>query len=115
MLEAQSSSSPRITGGESSSGLPRVHRARPGRITLGDAAGYRLYLESVFDELAVGVKVLFDRHDAASLLWPRRKAFEAMLEEINNPELAPGGNDDETIAGSTSSSTARKTRQRMRR
>ena len=37
--------------------------------------GYRLYLECIFDELSTEVKVLFDRRDPASVLWPRRAAF----------------------------------------
>ena len=48
----------------------------PGLPLLPDDAGYRLYLESLFDELSTEVKVLFDRRDPAAVLWPRRLAFE---------------------------------------
>jgi hypothetical protein len=34
--------------------------------------GYRLYIESLFDELSVQIRVLFNRRDAGSLLWPKR-------------------------------------------
>ena len=35
----------------------------PGLPLLPDGAGYRLYIESLFDELSTEVKVLFDRRD----------------------------------------------------
>ena len=79
MLESRELIQQAITNGESSSGYREFTGLAPGVTTLGDGAGYRLYLESLFDELASEVKVLFDRHDAASLLWPRRNAFEEML------------------------------------
>lgn len=97
MLQARELVQPAITDGESSSGYREFTGLAPGVTTLGDGAGYRLYLESLFDELASEVKVLFDRHDAASLLWPRRNAFEAMLGELNATELAAVWDDDETI------------------
>ena len=43
------------------------------------------------------VKVLFDRRDPASLLWPRRAAFEELLGVLNAPELAAVWAEDETI------------------
>src|SRR5262249_28532521 len=62
-----------------------------------DGAGYRLYLECLFDELSTEVKVLFDRRDAASVLWPRRAAFEELLAILNGPDLAGVFREDETI------------------
>jgi hypothetical protein len=44
----------------------------PGVGLLPDSAGYRLYIESLFDELSTEIKVLFDRRDPASVLWPKR-------------------------------------------
>ena len=46
-----------------------------------DGSGYRLYIESIFDELSTEVKVLFDRRDPASALWPRKAAFEELLDD----------------------------------
>ena len=40
----------------------------PGAALLPDNAGYRLYIESLFDELSTEMKVLFDRRDPASVL-----------------------------------------------
>lgn len=113
MLEARELIQPAISDGENSSGFREFTGLAPGVTTLGDA-GYRLYLESLFDELASEVKVLFDRHDAASLLWPRRKSFEAMLEKLNAPELAPVWGDDETIGWFYQFFNSKEERQQMR-
>ena len=69
----------------------------PGLPLLPDNAGYRLYIESLFDELSTEVKVLFDRRDPASVLWPKRAAFEQLLEVLNGSELAGVWGEDETI------------------
>ena len=69
----------------------------PGVALLPDAAGYRLYIESLFDELSTEVKVLFDRRDAASALWPRRQTFEALLDVLNAADLDGVWSEDETI------------------
>jgi hypothetical protein len=69
----------------------------PGVALLPDTAGYRLYIESLFDELSTEVKVLFDRRDAASALWPRRQPFEALLDELNAADLDGVWGEDETI------------------
>src|SRR5439155_16547836 len=43
------------------------------------------------------IKVLFDRRDAASVLWPKRQTFEALLAILNAPELSVVWGEDETI------------------
>ena len=58
--------------------------------------------------------MLFDRHDAASLLWPRRNAFEAMLAELNATELASVWDDDETIGWFYQFFNSKEERQQMR-
>ena len=62
-----------------------------------DGSGYRLYIESIFDELSTEVKVLFDRREPASALWPRKAAFEELLEILNADELKGVWIEDETI------------------
>jgi hypothetical protein len=69
----------------------------PGLALLLDSAGYRIYIESLFDELSTEVKVLFDRRDLASIIWPRRAAFEGLLSVLNAPELAAVWGEDETL------------------
>ncbi len=77
--------------------LPRVLRHGAGLPLLPDSAGYRLYIESLFDELSTEVKVLFDRRDPSSVLWPKRATFEQLLEILNATELARVWGEDETI------------------
>jgi hypothetical protein len=114
MLEARELIQPVISEGESSSGFREYSGLAPGVLTLGDMSGYRLYLESVFDELASEVKVLFDRNDSASLLWPNRRAFEALLKTLNSADLAPVWDDDETIGWFYQFFNSKEERQQMR-
>ena len=97
MLEARELVQECVTRGEQSSGYREFCGLAPGVALLPEAAGYRLYIESLFDELSTEVKVLFDRRDSASVLWPRRATFEQLLENLNAPELAPVWCEDETI------------------
>src|SRR5207245_5107665 len=53
--------------------------------------------ESLFDELSTEVKVLFDRGDSPSVLWPKRATFEALLEILNAAALVSVWREDETI------------------
>src|SRR6202790_540340 len=62
-----------------------------------DGAGYRLYVESIFDELSTEVKVLFDRRDPASVLWPTKLAFDDLLAILNHEDLSGIWSEDETI------------------
>jgi hypothetical protein len=96
MLEARELVQPCVSQGEASSGFNEFCGLAPG-VRTPDGAGYRLYLECLFDELSTEVKVLFDRHDAPSALWPRRAAFLELLDILNAPELADVWGEDETI------------------
>jgi len=82
MLEARELVQPCVSRGEQSSGYAEFAGMAPGVPLLPDGRGYRLYLESLFDELSTEVKVLFDRRDPASVLWPRRAAFAELLEDL---------------------------------
>jgi hypothetical protein len=97
MLEARGLVQQCVSRGEQSSGYAEFIGMAPGLALLPDGRGYRLYLESLFDELSTEVKVLFDRRDAASVLWPRRAALEALLQVLNAAELDAVWGDDETI------------------
>jgi hypothetical protein len=97
MLEGRSLLQECVTAGVDSSGYREFVGLAPGVEQLPDNGGYRLYLEALFDELSTEIKVLFDRRDATSLLWPRHNAFEALLAELNGPDLAPTWESDETI------------------
>lgn len=96
MLEARKLVQECISRGEESAGFKEFCGLAPGLVQLPDK-GYRLYIESLLDELGRQVKVLFDRLDPATLLWPRRQAFTALLELLNDSELAAVWQEDETI------------------
>jgi len=85
-----------ISRGEESAGFKEFCGLAPGLVQVPDK-GYRLYIESLLDELGRQVKVLFNRRDPATLLWPRRQAFTTLLELLNDPELAAVWQEDETI------------------
>ncbi len=97
MLEARDLVQECITKGEQSAGYREFCGMAPGLPLLPESAGYRLYLESLFDELSTEVKVLFDRRDPSSVLWPKRATFEQLLEILNATELARVWGEDETI------------------
>jgi len=97
MLEARELVLESITKGEQSAGYREFCGLAPGVALLPDAAGYRLYIESLFDEFSTEIKVLFDRHDAASVLWPKRHTFDNLLAILNAKELLAIWGEDETI------------------
>ena len=86
-----------VSKGEQSAGYAEFCGMAPGLPLLPEAAGYRLYVESLFDELSTEVKVLFDRRDPASVLWPRRQAFDQLLATLNADELSAVWGEDETL------------------
>lgn len=61
----------------------------------GDA--YRVYLFSVFDELAQDLPGLFDRYSPQGRLFPREAALLQVLQLINDDDIAPLWGEDETI------------------
>jgi hypothetical protein len=97
MLEARDLVQECITKGEQSAGYREFCGMAPGLPLLPNSAGYRLYIESLFDELSTEVKVLFDRRDPSSVLWPKRATFEQLLEILNATELARVWGEDETV------------------
>lgn len=96
MLEARKLVQECISRGEDSAGFKEFIALAPGLVALPDK-GYRLYVETIFDEIAQEVRALFDRRDAATLLWPRRQALLDLLAALNDPEVASVWGEDETI------------------
>jgi hypothetical protein len=84
MLEARGLVQECVSRGEQSAGFKEFCGLAPGLVQLPDH-GYRLYIESLFDELSTEVKVLFDRRDPSSVLWPKRATFDWLLEILNDP------------------------------
>lgn len=96
MLEARKLVQECISRGEDSAGFKEFIMLAPGLVALPDK-GYRLYIETIFDEIAQEVRALFDRRDAATLLWPRRQALLDLLAALNDPEVSSVWAEDETI------------------
>ena len=96
ILEAQGLVQECLSRGEESSGFREFAGLAPGLVQLPDH-GFRLYIESLFDEIGREVRVLFDRPDPASLLWPRRQPLLDLLAILNAAELALVWGEDETI------------------
>jgi len=96
MLEGREIVQECITRGDASTGFNEFCGLAPG-VRFPDGSGYRLYLECIFDELSTEVKVLFDRRDPSSVLWPKRATFDQLLELLNAPVLAGVWGEDETI------------------
>jgi predicted GNAT family acetyltransferase len=97
MMEARDLVQECITSGEQSFGYREFCGMAPGLPLLPDSAGYRLYIESLFDELSTELKVLFDRRDLSSVLWPKRATLEHLLRILNASELTTVWGEDETI------------------
>ncbi len=96
MLEARGLVQQCVSNGDQSSGFKEFCGLAPGLGSLADK-GYQLYLECLFDELGTEVRVLFDRTDAASLLWPRRTALVELLGILSREALQDVWAEDETI------------------
>lgn len=71
------------------------------RVTGGALGGrfdtYRVFLECLFDELALDVGVLFDRMTPQSSVFPSERCMDDVLSELNKPELSRLWTEDETI------------------
>ncbi|MDR3485708.1 MAG: BREX-1 system adenine-specific DNA-methyltransferase PglX [Bradyrhizobium sp.] len=97
MLEARGLIKPSVSKGEASSGFTNEFLLlAPGLKALPDK-GYRLYIESLFDEIGREVGVLFDQRDIAGQLWPDRPTLTELLELLSNPALESVWAADETI------------------
>ncbi|HRS17558.1 MAG TPA: hypothetical protein P5234_15085 [Thermoanaerobaculaceae bacterium] len=96
MLEARGLVQECVSRGDQSAGFKEFTGLAPGLVQLPDH-GYRLYIESLFDEIGREVRVLFNRRDPASLLWPRRQALLDLLAILSAAELAAVWGEDETI------------------
>lgn len=97
MLEKRDLILQAVSRGSDSSGYSEFCMLAEGLKTLPNGQGFRLYLECVFDELSSEIKVLFDRRDAASVLWPSHNAFEQLLGLLNDTSLDRVWGQEETI------------------
>jgi hypothetical protein len=113
MLEVRGLVPACVTGGEQAAGFKEFGLLAPGLDSMPDK-GYRLYIESLCDEVAREVRVLFDRTDPASLLWPRRTTLLRLFELLNADELRGVWAEDETIGWVYQYFNSKDERQKMR-
>jgi hypothetical protein len=97
MLEARELVQQCVAAGADSVGYREFVGLAPGLDRLPSAQGYRVYLECLFDELSTEIKVLFDRSDPASLLWPGPLAFDTLIAVLGQESLRQAWDDDETV------------------
>lgn len=96
LMEARELVRPCVSGGLESQGFQEFTAVAQG--LLADQEGsYRLYLETIFEDVSRELRALFDPRDPASLLWPKRAALLELLEILNRPELAELWIEDETL------------------
>lgn len=75
---------------------------------------YRVYLQSVFDELSQDLPGLFDRYSPQGRLFPREAALMQVLGQINHGEIDPLWAEDETIGWIYQYFNSREERKAMR-
>ncbi len=88
MLEARALVQECVSKGDQSAGFKEFGGLAPGLSQLPDQ-GYRLYLESVFDEIGQEVGILFDRRDPSDLIWPLLGAVEVLVDPADRLVVVP--------------------------
>ena len=76
--------------------------------------GYRVFIDSLFDEIGTEVGVLFDRLDPYAALWPTPLALERCLKALNDPALDLIWREDETLGWVYQFFNSAEERKRMR-
>jgi len=85
-----------VRKGTGSAGFQMFERISGGALG-GRYDTYRVFLECLFDELALDLGVLFDRMTPQSAVFPSERCLEDVLAELNKPELTHLWTEDETI------------------
>ena len=96
LMEARELVRPCVTGGLESEGFQEFTAVAKGLLADQEGA-YRLYLETIFEDVSRELRALFNPRDPASLLWPKRTALLELLEILNRPELSEIWGEDETL------------------
>ncbi len=86
-----------ISKGLESTALRELGELAPGLRAACPDGGLRLLIESVMDELSLGLKVLMDRRSPIGLIWPTPHTLDDLLELLNDPELGDSWTSDEAI------------------
>lgn len=104
-----------VSNGIESTGIQELASLVPNLQFALEDGGYRLLLETLMDELSLGLESLFDRRSPTSLIWPRSVALGELLEIINAEDLAALWEQDETIGWIYQYFNSQDERQEMRK
>jgi hypothetical protein len=96
MAEARGFLMESIAQGQNSKGF-QLYRSLAGTAHGETGDAYTNYLFSLFDEFALDMAVLFDRHSPQGRLFPREGTLLEVLEQINHPDIEHLWAEDETI------------------
>jgi hypothetical protein len=96
LMEARELVRPCVSGGLESAGFLEFTAVAQGLLA-NQESSYRLYLETIFEDVSRELRALFDPRDPASLLWPKRAALLELLDILNRPELGELWIEDETL------------------
>ena len=96
LMEARELVRPCVSGGLESEGFQEFTAVAQG-LLVEQEGSYRLYLETIFEDVSRELRALFDPRDPASLLWPKRTALLELLDILNRPELTELWREDETL------------------
>jgi hypothetical protein len=96
LMEARELVRPCVSGGLESAGFLEFTGVAQGLLA-DQESSYRLFLETIFEDVSRELRALFDPRDPASLLWLKRAALLELLEILNRPELAELWSEDETL------------------
>ena len=85
-----------VRRGMSSDGF-QLYERLAGQVLGDQGQTYRIFLECMFDELALDLRVLFDRRAVHSLVFPDTECIEKVLAQLNRDDFKPLWKLDETI------------------
>ena len=83
--------------GTASRGFRQFLRLSPEAVRAEPDGGYRLYLELLCEDLSGEIGVLFDLNLPQGILFPSERTLNAVLHELNAPDLNPVWCEDETL------------------
>ena len=114
LMEARELVRPCVSGGFESEGFQEFTAVAQGLLAEQESS-YRLYLETIFEDVSRELRALFDPRDPASLLWPKRTALLELLEILNKPEIGELWSEDETLGWVYQFFNSKEERQEMRK
>ena len=95
-MEARELVRPCVSGGLESEGFTEFTAVAQGLVT-DEEGSYRLYLETIFEDVSCELQMLFSPQETASLVWPKRTALLGLLSILNRHELRELWQEDETL------------------